>query len=219
MRDRDAFGIALQTLRERLRDGVYAPGAALVIIELAHELHISATPMREALARLAGEGLIEDRRGWGFCVWRLGREAYEELYRLHHLYVQLALPGGRPVRPRQMTNLIDKAATQTTLPAPAALRSATEGVFAQLVEAGCQAGGIAAHRTLKDRLAPLRLAEAQVFRDAADELERLVADLISREEDNAARALSRYHERRLEAVGELIATLATGGLLEPQSIA
>ena len=65
MRDRDAFGNALQALRQRLRDGAYAPGAPLVIIELAHELNISATPMREALARLAGEGLIEDRRGVG----------------------------------------------------------------------------------------------------------------------------------------------------------
>ena len=218
MRDRDAFGLALQTLRQRLRDGVYAPGAALVIIELAHELHISATPMREALARLAGEGLIEDRRGWGYCVWRLDREAYEEFYRLHHLYVQLALPAGRAVRFRQATTLADKAVIETALPAPVAVRSATEAVFAQLVEAGCRVGGISAHRSLKDRLAPLRLAEAQLFTDAADELEGLAAALVSREEHSAPHALTRYHERRLDAIGELIGTLAAGSLLEPRSV-
>ena len=218
MRDRDAFGSALQTLRQRLRNGVYAPGAPLVIIELAHELHISATPMREALARLAGEGLIEDRRGWGFCVWQLGREAYEELYRLHSLYVQLALSAERPVRSRQMAERFDQLAAETTASAPEAQRSATEAVFAQVVEAGCQAGGISAHRSLKDRLAPLRLAEAHVFADAEDELRRLAATLDSREVGEPARALTRYHERRLEAIGMLIATLASGDLLQPPSI-
>ncbi len=212
MRDRDAFGNALQTLRQRLRDGAYAPGAPLVIIELAHELNISATPMREALARLAGEGLIEDRRGWGFCVWQLGREAYEELYRLHHLYVQLAMTAARPVRICRTAALLEKGATDPQLTRPIALRAATEVVFAGVVEAGCQVGGISAHRSLRDRLAPLRLAEAHVFTDAADELRTLCVALDSLEAEDHARSLADYHERRLEAIGALIATSASGSL-------
>ena len=218
MRDRDAFGNALQALRQRLRDGAYPPGAPLVIIELAHELNISATPMREALARLAGEGLIEDRRGWGFCVWQPSREAYEEFYRLHHLYVQLALSAGRQVRSRQAADLVDRIAAEKTLSAPDGLRSATEAVFAQMVEAGCQIAGISAHRSHKDRLAPLRLAEAHVFSDAEDELRRLVATLDAHGEDEPAQALARYHERRLGALGALMRTLAGGSLLDLKSI-
>ena len=214
MRDRDAFGSALQTLRQRIRDGVYAPGAPLVIIELAHELHISATPMREALARLAGEGLVEERRGWSFCVWQLGREAYEELYRLHHLYVQLALSAGREARSGQIIGLIDHVATETTLTAPTALRAATEAVFAHVVERGCHAGARAAHRSLRDRLAPLRLAEAHTFANAEDELRRLAASLDSGEDDRLALALASYHERRIEAISLLIRQLGTGSLLE-----
>ncbi len=210
MRDRDAFGNALQSLRQRLRDGAYPPGAPLVIIELAHELNISATPMREALARLAGEGLIEDRRGWGFCVWQLSREALEELYRLNHLYVQLALSAERPVRSRQIADLVDTAAEDEELSAPVGLRAATEAVFTHVVEAGCQVGGILAYRSLGDRLAPLRLAEAQVFLDAGNELRDLSAALDRREYQDQARALARYHERRLEAIGALIATSASG---------
>ena len=214
MRDRDAFGNALQTLRQRLRDGAYPPGAPLVINELAHELNISTTPMREALARLAGEGLIEDRRGWGFCVWQLGREAFGELYQLNHLYVQLALSANRAVRSRQIADLVDRAATDAELSAPAGLRAATEAVFAHVVEAGCQVGGILAHRSLRDRLAPLRLAEAHVFGDAEDELRDLSAALDRREGEDQARALARYHERRLEALGALMATSASRDLLK-----
>ena len=212
MRDRDAFGSALKTLRQRLRDGAYPPGNPLVIIELAHELNISATPMREALTRLAGEGLVEDRRGWGFCVWQLSREAQEELYRLNHLYVQLALSAERPVRSRQSAALVDKAAMDAELSAPVGLRAATEAVFAHVVEAGCQIGGVLAYRSLRDRLAPLRLAEAHVFVDAGDELRDLSAALDRREEEDQARALARYHERRLEAIGALMATSASGRL-------
>ena len=218
MRDRDAFGSALQTVRQRVRDGVYAPGAPLVIIELAQELRISATPMREALARLVGEGLIEERRGWGFCVWQLGREAYEELYRLHHLYVRLALSAGREARSGQIVGLIDQVATETKLTAPPARRAATEAVFAHVVERGCHVGARAAHRSLKDRLAPLRLAEAHTFADAEDELRRLAASLDSGDDDRVALALAGYHERRLEAIGLLIRTLGTGSLLELPSI-
>ena len=214
MRDRDAFGNALQTLRQRLRDGAYSPGAPLVIIELAHELHISATPMREALARLAGEGLIEDRRGWGFCVWQLGREAFEELYRLHHLYVQLAMTAARPVRIRRTAALLEKGAIEPELFNPIALRAATEAVFACVVEAGCQVGGISAHRSLRDRLAPLRLAEAHVFADATDELRILCAALDDLKAEDQAQALANYHERRLEAIGTLIATSTSGSLSE-----
>ena len=174
--------------------------------------------MREALARLAGEGLIEDRRGWGFCVWQPSREAYEEFYRLHQLYVQLALSAGRQVRSQQAADLVDHIAAERTLSAPEGLRSATEAVFAQMVEAGCQVAGISAHRSLKDRLAPLRLAEAHVFADAEDELRRLVATLDAHEADGPAQVLKCYHERRLEAISVLMGTLASGSLLAPRNI-
>ena len=59
---RDPYGMALEGLRAGLRAGRFGLGAPLVAAELAPTLSVSATPLREALSRLAGEGLLEDRR-------------------------------------------------------------------------------------------------------------------------------------------------------------
>ena len=45
-------------LRDLIRDGAYAPGSRLVERSLAQELGTSHIPVREALARLAEEGLV-----------------------------------------------------------------------------------------------------------------------------------------------------------------
>jgi DNA-binding GntR family transcriptional regulator len=52
-------------LREAIQQGVYAPGDRLVERKLAAELGVSHIPVREALTRLAEEGLVErlPRRG------------------------------------------------------------------------------------------------------------------------------------------------------------
>src|SRR6266498_5257347 len=46
-------------LRERIERGELAPAARLADHELATELGVSRTPVREALLRLAREGLVE----------------------------------------------------------------------------------------------------------------------------------------------------------------
>lgn len=48
-------------IRDGILDGTYAPGTKLKDKELAHELGISRTPVREALLRLEDEGLIQTK--------------------------------------------------------------------------------------------------------------------------------------------------------------
>jgi len=50
---------AYSVLRHRILDNVYAPGHQALERPLAEELGISRTPVREALIRLANEGLVE----------------------------------------------------------------------------------------------------------------------------------------------------------------
>lgn len=62
MRQRDPFGSAVTSLRAALEYGL-APGQHLSVADIAASLKLSTSPVREALSRLCGEGLVEDRRG------------------------------------------------------------------------------------------------------------------------------------------------------------
>ena len=62
---------ALTTLRELIMGGELAAGARLGEVELADRLGVSRTPVREALSRLAAEGLVElaPNRGARVASW------------------------------------------------------------------------------------------------------------------------------------------------------
>lgn len=59
---------ATYELRQRIIRGEIAGGTRLYEVALAEELDISRTPVREAMSRLAEEGLLERARGGGFVV-------------------------------------------------------------------------------------------------------------------------------------------------------
>jgi DNA-binding GntR family transcriptional regulator len=65
LNDRSLADRVAEQLREAIQMGAYAPGFRLVERRIAAELGVSHIPVREALARLAEEGLVtrEPRRG------------------------------------------------------------------------------------------------------------------------------------------------------------
>ncbi len=69
---------ATQLLRKMLLDGNFAQGQRLVEDRIATELGISRTPLREALHRLAQEGLLEKRPRGGYVIRPLKRTEVED---------------------------------------------------------------------------------------------------------------------------------------------
>jgi DNA-binding GntR family transcriptional regulator len=61
--DRDALGAPIDAVYQRLRDAILnvqlLPNAVLPENELANMLHVSRTPVREAIQKLCGEGLVQ----------------------------------------------------------------------------------------------------------------------------------------------------------------
>jgi len=57
-----------EALKDQVLNLDYHPGGRLVIDGIARDLGVSPTPVRDALARLAGEGLIESTPFRGFAV-------------------------------------------------------------------------------------------------------------------------------------------------------
>jgi len=62
---------ALHALRELILGGELTPGARLGEVELADRLGVSRTPVREALSRLAAEGIVDiaPNRGARVATW------------------------------------------------------------------------------------------------------------------------------------------------------
>ena len=72
-------GRVADQLRDLIRDGAYAPGARLVERSIARELGTSHIPVREALARLAEEGLVVRLPRRGARVAELSPRMLEEI--------------------------------------------------------------------------------------------------------------------------------------------
>lgn len=71
-----------QYIKEQILRVRFSPGERLVASVFAAELGVSRTPVREALGRLAQEGLLSRSSGWGFVVRELHLDDVVDLYRV-----------------------------------------------------------------------------------------------------------------------------------------
>ncbi len=99
---------AYQTMRRRILDNVWPPGHRALEQELALELGMSRTPVREALIRLQKEGLVEVVPRHGMSVLPISaddmRDIYEMLTALESMAAELAVrrrPGAGELKPLQ----------------------------------------------------------------------------------------------------------------------
>src|SRR5438093_10646173 len=81
----NASEVAFDAIRRAIVAGRLAPGERLREVALAKQLGISATPVREALARLQQEGLVQVEPRRGAVVPRLGTHDIMEVYELREL--------------------------------------------------------------------------------------------------------------------------------------
>jgi len=79
-----------QTLRANVRNGKILPGQALQEVQLAAQLGVSRTPVREALTRLASDGLVTSD-GRSFVVPSLTLADVDDIYEVRGLLEPEAL--------------------------------------------------------------------------------------------------------------------------------
>jgi DNA-binding GntR family transcriptional regulator len=70
---------ATELLRRAIQSGLLAPGAQMVERELAEQLGMSRVPVREAIQRLAEEGLVKRTTNRGTVVYLPSAEEIEEI--------------------------------------------------------------------------------------------------------------------------------------------
>ncbi len=85
-----------ETIRLAILNGQLAGGTRLVQSELAAQLEVSTTPVREALRDLASEGLIRIDPHHGGVVAELDEDDLREVYQIRQLIEPLALEVAMP---------------------------------------------------------------------------------------------------------------------------
>ena len=152
-------------LRQRITEGKLPPGARLNELSLAAELGTSRSPIREALAQLAGEGLVRVVPYKGAFVTALSRKRLRELLdfrlALEHFALRRAVQRARPADLDGFQILIDRIA-----------RHAKRGDLDAAVDADLRAheylidlaGNGLLTRTYKALLGEMRLYIAQTSR-------------------------------------------------------
>jgi DNA-binding GntR family transcriptional regulator len=74
---------ATAMIRQAILSGRYGPGERLKVSDLSNQLGFSAMPLREALRKLEGEGLVEIEPNRGATVRRLDQQFIEDLFELN----------------------------------------------------------------------------------------------------------------------------------------
>ncbi|MBN9145677.1 MULTISPECIES: GntR family transcriptional regulator [unclassified Novosphingobium] len=189
----------LKALRLRLMDRDIRPGDRLDPALLTSQLGASATPVREALHVLSGEGLVEARAGGGFCLPLLDEAALQDRYDWSGQLLQIALRHW----PRESRDL--RANPLAGAGQDPAARCAE--LFAWIGRHSRNSEHARAIAHLNTRLHRARMAEEEVIEGLTEELEELAA--ASRLDDHMAmqRLLVRYHRRRHRLAGAILRAL------------
>jgi DNA-binding GntR family transcriptional regulator len=77
-------------IKQRIRDGRFAPGQRLVETDLQAIFSVSRGPVREAIRRLGSEGLVDIRHNVGAMVRSLSRDDVRNVFRVREVLEGLA---------------------------------------------------------------------------------------------------------------------------------
>lgn len=189
---RDPFRLALETIRDRAMRGAYSPGGAIVILEEARRLNLSTTPVREALAWLCGEGLLERAPRAGYLAPRLDAALLRDRFwvRLRSVIASLELTADLDIQP--------------TPDGDADGDRAVRGLFDRLVRATGNRALVETFHRVDAQLRMLGDAEARVFADVEAEALDLIRLEVAGSRRDLSTAIETYHRRRMDSAAILV---------------
>lgn len=180
-------------IRAQILDRAYLPGTRLDPAQLAKDLAASMTPVRDALHRLMGEGLVEARTGSGFHLPLLDELSLIDLYRWSHELSLLALRHWTP-EPSDPT------------PSPA-LADRADALFERIARGSDNGEHRRAMQQVAARLHAVRQVEPHALPGVDEELESLEDGLDHPDRRRFLTLVGAYHRRRGRAAGAILRAL------------
>ncbi|MDA5192567.1 GntR family transcriptional regulator [Govanella unica] len=201
-------------IRQKIMRGQFVPGQRLIEPDLAEQINVSRTALREAFRRLAAEGLVELALYKGATVRLLGKKDVEEAYLIREMLEGLVARLATPViygTPKLKKALLDlRAVMRTTVKSSESIdaysQSNTE-FHKLLVEA---AGSAQLERLVEQVQLPMyRIVYVRLLSETAREKsmkdhERII-EAILKGDAKAAEAAMRAH---VQASGQSLLTLS-----------
>jgi DNA-binding GntR family transcriptional regulator len=195
-----AAGLAEEELRAMILGGHLVPGERLNEVVLADHLGISRGPLREAVQRLASEGLLRVVPHKGAYVRTLTEAELNDLYELRIAIethaVRLGARRGTPAQHDQLRALLERTRS--------VLKAGNEPHYPADLDVHEHIASLAHNdallRAMRDAHAGIHIARARSAykpdraRTALREHEEIVEHVIARHGDEAARLLERHLE-------------------------
>lgn len=187
-------------LKARVLDGRYAPGTRLDPVNLAKTLRASATPVREALHRLAGERIIDSWHQEGFRPPILAEADLHDLYNWTSALLSLALQG-------QVAQPELRGDHTTGLATSHGYTDGIESLF-RAIAARTENREIrfAIHNSI-ERSHVFRAAEAHIDPHVRELLAAMQADYRFGRWTALRSKITRFHGRRMALAGRVVAEL------------
>ena len=198
---RDPYGCALGTVRRFAEAGRFVPGEAIVVTDLAAEVGLSPTPVREALACLAGEGLIERRRGRGYFYPELTTSDVIDLFELQLAFLYSALM----LTPRGLGSLRKAVADIDPL-------EGAQALFDAIILQSANAALLTAHHRVAHRLGPVLRTERALGEASGEMVQGMIEDVIAGRVPDLLHRLETYHEQRCARAASFLTPDRRGAL-------
>src|SRR5262245_9387153 len=199
-------------LRAEILAGRLEPGTELAEVALAEQLGVSRGPLREAIGRLASEGLVTVRPRRGAVVSSLSTEEFLQLYQVREalelMAVKLAVPRLGPDDITALQALIDDMSTRAERKQVVEFFDANTAFHARLVEASGNAKLVDMYRQLLDQLGRYRRRSLQLRGNLQRSVAEHAAILRAAKRGDAERAAHlmsehiRVPQRGLKALAE-----------------
>lgn len=182
-----------EALRRQILENRFHPGDRLDPSAIAKDLVASVTPVRDALNRLTGEGLVDTRSGAGFRIPILDEPRLQDLYQWCEQLLILSIANWPRPRP--------------TI-APVAMDGTLADRTGQLCEAIATVSTNGEHGSaifrLNGSLHAARMAEPQVIDASQDELAQWYRAIDQDDRRQLKTAISRYHRRRRRVAASIV---------------